>query len=317
MAPADAPTPPAAPHAGREHAHHSAEAAPAPATPGKVAMWLFLATEIMFFTGLIGSYIVCRGGSPPTAYSNLFPPTTPLERLRDARGVVVESPGGDPAKVEAAIAKATGRGEEAVAQILASAPHGVVNGLPAKAADALAETLGTLGARAQVISLKTSSWPKPYDPLVNPLSIDLTTINTFILICSSATMVLAVSAIQRGRKARCSLFLLATVVLGGIFLGVQVFEYHELLEGRTYPPGISPTGHFRPGVSLFASCFFTVTGFHGLHVAAGVVTLALLFLASLTGRFSARNFAAVEYVGLYWHFVDVVWILLFTIVYLV
>ena len=318
MAPADAPTHPVAPtHADRPLGHPSADAAPAPATPGKVAMWLFLATEIMFFTGLIGSYIVCRAGSPATAYSNLFAPTTPLERLRESRGVLIESAGAEPSRVAEAVAAATGKGPEEVGRILAAIPHGVVNGLTEPSAKELAEGLGKIGATAATISLQASSWPKPYDPLTNPLSIDLTTVNTFILICSSATMVLAVSAIQRGRKGLCSLYLLGTVVLGGIFLGVQVFEYHELLEGRTYPPGISPTGHFRPGVSLFASCFFTVTGFHGLHVAAGVVTLLLVFLASLTGRFSARNFAAVEYAGLYWHFVDVVWILLFTIVYLV
>jgi cytochrome c oxidase subunit 3 len=280
-------------------------------------MWLFLATEIMFFTGLIGSYIVCRGGSPPASYSNLYPPTTPLGRLADSKGVLLGAPGADPTRTAEAIATATGKGEAEIARILAAEPHGVVNGLKEEGATQLAESLNQLGAKAEVVSLKTSSWPRPYDPATNPLSIDLTTVNTFILICSSATMVLAVSAIQAGRRAKCSLYLLATVLLGGVFLGVQVYEYHELLEGRIYPPGISPTGHFRPGVSLFASCFFTVTGFHGLHVAAGVVTLLLVFLASLTGRFSSRNFAAVEYAGLYWHFVDVVWILLFTIVYLV
>ncbi|AMV36670.1 heme-copper oxidase subunit III [Planctomyces sp. SH-PL62] len=312
MAQAEAPT-----HEMQAHHHPLPDATPAPATPGKVAVWLFLATEIMFFTGLIGTYIVCRAGSPPTAYSNLFAPTTPLDRLGSARGVLLEAPGADPAKVSAAIVAATHKGDEEVAHILAAVPHGLVNGLFEEGATTLADDLAKLGATAKVVSLETSSWPKPYDPLTNPLSIDLTTVNTFILICSSATMVLALSAIQRGRKVRCSLYLLATVALGSLFLGIQVYEYHELLEGRIYPPGISPTGHFRPGVSLFASCFFTVTGFHGLHVAAGVVTLALVFLASLTGRYSARNFATIEYAGLYWHFVDVVWILLFTIVYLV
>lgn len=295
----------------------SADAALAPATPGKVAIWLFLATEIMFFTGLLGSYIVFRAGSPPTSYSNLYAPASQLDRLKDARGVVLGEVGPDAAGVAGAIASATGKGEAEVARILAAAPHGVVNGLDEKGAGDLTAALEKLGAKAEAASLRTSNWPRPYDPLTNPLSIDLTTVNTFILICSSATMVLAVSAIQQGRKGRCSLFLLATLILGGTFLGVQVFEYHELLEGRSYPVGISPTGHFTPDVSLFASCFFTVTGFHGLHVAAGVVTLAIVFLGSLLGRFSAQNFGAVEYAGLYWHFVDVVWILLFTIVYLI
>ena len=315
MTSADAPTHLDEAPPGRAH-HPSPDAVPAPATPGKVAIWLFLATEIMFFTGLLGTYIVCRAGSPPTSYSNLYPPATPLERKGESRGVVVEAIGGARDDVSRAVAEATGKPDAEVARLLAAEPV-VVNGLDGPRADALARDLAAKGATAAVQPLRTSSWPRPYDPLTNPLSIDLTTLNTFVLICSSATMVLAVSAIQSGRKGRCSLFLLATLLLGGLFLGVQVYEYHELLEGRTYPPGISPTGHFRPGVSLFASCFFTVTGFHGLHVAAGVVTLAVVFLGSLLGRFSARDFAAVEYAGLYWHFVDVVWILLFTIVYLI
>lgn len=315
MTPADAPT--HLDEAPFDRGHHpSPDAVPAPATPGKVAIWLFLATEIMFFTGLIGSYIVCRAGSPPTSYSNLYAPATRLDRLKDARGVIVDPIGPDAAGVAGAIAASTGKGEAEVARILATEPA-VVNDLDEKRAGELVSALEKLGAKAEPVSLQTSAWPKPYDPLTNPLSIDLTTVNTFILICSSATMVLAVSAIQRGRKGRCSLFLLATVILGGTFLGVQIYEYHELLEGRAYPVGISPTGHFTPDVSLFASCFFTATGFHGLHVAAGVLTLALVFLASLFGRFSAQDFAAVEYAGLYWHFVDVVWILLFTIVYLI
>jgi cytochrome c oxidase subunit 3 len=280
-------------------------------------MWLFLATEVMFFTGLIGSYIVFRAGSPPTSYSNLHAPATKLDRLKDARGVVLADVGPDASAAAGAIAAVTGKEPAEVARILAAVPHGVVNGLDKTEADQLVIDLGKLGAKAEAVSLETSSWPRPYDPLTNPLSVDLTTINTFILICSSATMVLAVSAIQRGRKGRCSLFLLATLILGGTFLGVQVFEYHELLEARSYPIGISPTGHFRPGASLFASSFFATTGFHGLHVAAGIVALAIVFLGSLLGRFSAQNFATVEYVGLYWHFVDVVWILLFTIIYLI
>jgi cytochrome c oxidase subunit 3 len=295
----------------------SADAAPAPATPGKVGMWLFLATEVMFFTGLIGSYIVCRAGSPPTSYSNLYAPATRLDRLEDARGVLLTYVGPDATAAAAAIAAVTGKEEPEIDRIMAAAPHGVVNDLDEKRVDDLVAALGNVGAKSEAIPLQMTSWPRPYDPLTNPLSVDLTTINTFILICSSATMVLAVSAIQRGRRGLCSLYLLATLALGGLFLGVQVFEYHELLEGRSYPVGVSPTGHFTPDVSLFASCFFATTGFHGLHVAAGVVALAVVLLGSLLGRFSAANFATIEYVGLYWHFVDVVWILLFTIIYLI
>src|SRR5260221_2173 len=85
-------------------------------------------------------------------------------------------------------------------------------------------------------------------------------IGTYILICSSVTMVLALAAIQDGKKKKGSFYLLATVLIGSCFLGVQVYEYYQLMVGHHYPPGISATGHFRPSVSLFASCFFTMTG---------------------------------------------------------
>ncbi len=229
------------------HAHPTA-----PVTPGKVAMWLFLATEIMFFTALIGTYIVLRAGSPAHAFSNLAAPGTPLK----------EMPVDDPA-------------------------------------------------------LKMYTWPQPYDETTNPLSINLTAANTFVLICSSLTMVLALAAIQRGDKKKLQFWLLCTVIIGACFLSVQVFEYYELMYGRHFGPGISRTGHFRPGVSLFASCFFTMTGFHGAHVTGGVVLLLCIWVQSMRGVFTKDHHSSVEIAGLYWHFVDLVWIVLFTVVYLI
>ncbi|WP_435006899.1 cytochrome c oxidase subunit 3 [Tundrisphaera lichenicola] len=236
--------------------HHSTSPStvqPPILTPGKVAIWLFLATEVMFFTGLIGTYIVLRAGSPSTAYSNLFPPATDLT------------------------------------QVLKAPPKDLV----------------------------TSNWPRPYDGATNPLSIDLTAINTFILICSSVTMVLALSAFQRNERWKGARFVTATALIGSVFLGVQVYEYYQLMFGHHYPVGISASGHFTPDASLFASCFFTMTGFHGAHVAAGVVAMSILAIRSWFGAYNSTNYAAVEVVGLYWHFVDLVWILLFTVVYLI
>jgi len=296
---------------GHSTGHH------APATPGKVAMWLFLATEIMFFTGLIGSYIVLRAGSPSWAYSNLYPPTTNVAELEGTRGLIIESLGDSPEQVAHAVQEATGATHEEVEKILEAVPHAIVAALSPSKAQALHGKLQGLGATVEDEELATHNWPKPYDPLTNPLSIDLTAANTFILICSSVTMVLALAAIQQGKKTKCSVYLLATVLIGSVFLGVQIYEYYQLMIGHHYPPGISATGHFRPDVSLFASCFFAMTGFHGLHVSAGVFTLLLVFLQSLTGKYNAANHATIEYAGLYWHFVDLVWIILFTIVYLV
>jgi heme/copper-type cytochrome/quinol oxidase subunit 3 len=301
------------------HAAHPSSDHHAPVTPGKVAMWLFLATEVMFFTGLIGSYIVLRAGSPSTYYSNLYTPTTNMKEVENTYGVLLHSAGSNPSQVEEAIRAASpDLSAEEVHKLVEEAHEGsLVNRLSKQKAQALHDQLAALGADVKIEPLVTHKWPKPYDGLTNPLSINLTAFNTFVLICSSVTMVLALSAIQQGKRGRCTFFLGLTVIIGSIFLSIQVSEYYELMMGRHYTPGISATGHFRPGVSLFASCFFTMTGFHGLHVTGGVITLLLIFIQSLRGVWTQTHYNPVEFAGLYWHFVDLVWIILFTIVYLI
>ena len=301
-------------HGGAHSRNHHA-----PVTPGKVAMWLFLATEVMFFTGLIGSYIVLRSGSSSTSYSNLYPPTTNIKDVEHTFGVWLKSAASNPAEAEKLIRQANPELEENEAhEIVEEAREGtIVNRLSKDKATRLAAQLHDLGVDARVEELAVHNWPKPYDELTNPLSINLTAFNTFVLICSSVTMVLALSAIQQGDRKRCLTFLGATIIFGSFFLGIQISEYYELLFGRHYPPGISPTGHFRPAVSLFGSCFFTMTGFHGMHVTGGVIALILIFIQTLRGVFSQTHYNPIEFVGLYWHFVDLVWIILFTIVYLI
>ena len=298
-------------------AHAPAPNHQAPITAGKVAMWLFLATEVMFFTGLIGSYIVLRTGSPSTAYSNLYSPGTDLTRLMKMKGVRLISAGTNIGQVAEVIHKAAKISEAAAHELAEEAPHSVLLGVSEEEAKKVVDELTSAGAEAKVEDLKNHNWPVPYDDEVNPLSINLTAANTFILICSSVTMVLGLGAIQRGDKRKLILYLLATVIIGSMFLGVQVYEYYQLMFGHHYPPGISATGHFRPNVSLFGSAFFTMTGFHGAHVAGGVVMLITILIGSLLGRFTREHHAPVEMVGLYWHFVDLVWIILFTVVYLV
>jgi cytochrome c oxidase subunit 3 len=297
------------PSASQAHTHE------APVTPGKFAMWLFLATEIMFFTGLIGSYIVLRAGSTHNAYSNLYPPTTPLKGLEDKHGVFVEKVGSDHERVKE-ILHSVGGLSEAQAEEIVHHEHGLVSGLSKQKAQALASALEPTGAKAVDEELKTYEWPRPYDELTNPLAIDLTALNTFILICSSLTMVLSLSAFQDDKKRKGSAWLFATVLIGSTFLSIQVYEYCQLMLFHHYPPGISATTHFRPSVSLFASCFFTMTGFHGAHVTGGVILLSVIWIRSLFGDYSKYHYAPVELAGLYWHFVDLVWIILFTIVYL-
>src|SRR5262249_50722982 len=240
-------------HSATEATHAASAAGPAPVpshaapvSPGKVAMWLFLATEVMFFTGLIGSYIVLRAGSPHNAYSNLYPPATALRGLEDSSGILLKSLGTSEAQVEGILHSAAGLGAEqarTIAEQVHHSGHALVAGLTPEKAESLAAQLHAAGAEAEVERLATHPWPVPYDELTNPLAINLTALNTFVLICSSVTMVLALSAIQRGRKGLCSLYLLATVLIGSLFLSIQVYEYYQLMFGHQYPPGISATGH--------------------------------------------------------------------------
>lgn len=138
------------------------------------------------------------------------------------------------------------------------------------------------------------------------LNIPLTAVNTFILICSSLMVALSVASIEQGNQRRLRNFLLLTLLFGGTFLSIQIIEYNHLIRG----------GELAPWSSLFGAGFFTVTGFHGLHVFIGLIWCTLTILWTMQGQFSSRDFMKVEMFGLYWHFVDVVWIILFTIIYL-
>jgi heme/copper-type cytochrome/quinol oxidase subunit 3 len=179
-----------------------------PVARGKFAIWLFLATEVMFFSGLIGAYIVLRSAA--------------------------------------------------------------------------------------------ESWPDPQDWL----AVDITALNTFILITSSWLMVKALFASKKGDRRGLVFWLGLTILGGATFVGIQVYEYFQLyFEGAL------------PRTNLFWSTFYVMTGFHGTHVIVGVLWLIVVWVAALRGRYDKNNLG-VELAGLYWHFVDLVWVLLFTIVYL-
>ena len=153
----------------------------------------------------------------------------------------------------------------------------------------------------------SSNWPVP----AHVLGINLTAFMTFLLICSSVTMVLSLSAIKRGDQSGLRKFLFLTVLGGAAFLGLQVYEWTHLIER-----GMTITGN--PfGAALFGATFFVLTGFHGCHVFGGVVYLSCVLIQALGGRFGEQHHNEVEIAGLYWHFVDLVWILIFTFVYLV
>lgn len=177
---------------------------------GKLGIWVFLVSEIMFFTGLIGSYIVLR--------------------------------------------------------------------------------LGSVG------------WPVPG----TILNVGLLAVNTVVLLTSSLTMALAVDAIKRGHRPALQRWLAATAGLGLLFVVIKGYDYRHMWHRG-----------FTISSDLFGSCYYMLTGFHALHVLSGVVLLLYLSSAAARGAFSAAQYGRVEYGGLYWHFIDIVWVILFAILCLV
>ncbi len=147
------------------------------------------------------------------------------------------------------------------------------------------------------------------------LNVPLTAINTFILICSSVSMVKAFAALQHGDQKGLRFWLLVTILLGSTFVGVQVYEYIQLALHEGFVP--IADSYAAEGGPLYGSTFYLMTGFHGAHVTLGVVALIVVFIKATRGAYTPQKLGGVEIVGLYWHFVDLVWIVLFTIVYLI
>lgn len=136
--------------------------------------------------------------------------------------------------------------------------------------------------------------------------IPFTSVSSFVLLMSSLTMVLAVSAAGRGDDSKTNLWLTVTALLGTTFVGGQIYEFTAF-----YREGLGYT------TSLFGSSFYTLTGFHGVHVSVGVIMLLVTTAIIRRNKVTGNKAEAVELVGLYWHFVDVVWIVIFTLVYLI
>jgi heme/copper-type cytochrome/quinol oxidase subunit 3 len=136
--------------------------------------------------------------------------------------------------------------------------------------------------------------------------IPFTSVSAFVLLMSSVSMVLALAAIQRNNVRGMQIWLFTTAVLGTLFIAGQAYEFTEF-----HHEGLSLS------TNLFGTTFFVLTGFHGAHVTIGVMILVSLFLYSLRGGMSAKDSLSIELAGLYWHFVDIVWIVIFTLIYLV
>ncbi len=161
---------------------------------------------------------------------------------------------------------------------------------------------GTLVAVYLAYKGRSVVGPAPHEIL----NIPVTSVSTFDLLMSSLLMVLTLAAVQRGDRRQARLWLFGTAFFGLIFLGFQAYEFTEFVHAG-----------FTLQQNLFGSTFFVLTGLHGTHVAIGVLWLLSLWVLDLRGRLSAADPVKVEIAGLYWHFVDVVWIAIFTLVYLI
>jgi cytochrome c oxidase subunit 3 len=162
-------------------------------------------------------------------------------------------------------------------------------------------------------------YPEAFASTSHYMNVTLGGINTAVLICSSLTMALAVRAAQIGKKKLLILFLILTLVLGFVFLGVKYSEYHEKWVDHHVP---GPSFHYadpryaRQAEILFF-LYFAMTGMHALHMVVGAGLITTLIVMAARNRFNAQWYTPVEMVGLYWHFVDIVWIFLFPLLYLI
>ena len=165
-----------------------------------------------------------------------------------------------------------------------------------------AMSFGGLLAAYGALRYSDPTWPHPS----SILGIQLTAGMTFLLVCSSVTMVEALAAVRQGNDARFRMFLGLTILGGLMFLGLQAHEWTNLIvhEGQSVQR------------NNFGATFFVLTGFHGMHVFSGVVYLTIIMFRGLSGAYSPHHNTEVEIAALYWHFVDLVWILVFTFVYL-
>jgi cytochrome c oxidase subunit 3 len=188
-------------------------------------------------------------------------------------------------------------------------------------------------------TLYRNKYPAAFASASNHLDLTLGTVNTVVLICSSFTMAMAVYCTQIGKRQLQILSLILTIVLGGTFLGIKAVEYHDkykdslipgtLIPGRPFHPEVQEPGkpndeaklHLLPGatvknVEMFFWIYFAMTGMHALHMIIGLGLLLMLLINSLRNRYSPEYYNPVEITGLYWHFVDIVWIFLFPLLYL-
>ena len=194
------------------------------------------------------------------------------------------------------------------------------------------------GGMFLVYTLYRSQYPAAFVSASNHLDIKLGAINTGVLIVSSFTMAMAVYSTQIGKRRTTIVCLILTMILGATFLGIKAVEYHDkyndhlipgrLIPGRPFAPEIAQPGDHDPhklhlieganvrNVELFYWIYFAMTGMHALHMIIGLGIMTVILIMAWRGKFSPEYHAPVEISGLYWHFVDIIWIFLFPLLYL-
>jgi len=187
-------------------------------------------------------------------------------------------------------------------------------------------------------TLYRTKFPEAFASASNHLSLPLGAVNTVVLIVSSLTMALAVYSAQIGKRRNLIMFLVLTIVLGMTFLGIKAVEYHDkyvdhlipgkLIPGNPFNPAVAAPGdhdahklHLLPNatvkhVEMFYWIYFAMTGMHAIHMVIGVGLLSVLLYFAWRGRYGPEYHNPVEILGLYWHFVDIIWIFLFPLLYL-
>jgi len=163
------------------------------------------------------------------------------------------------------------------------------------------------------------SWyPDAFAAASHELDIVLGTTNTVVLITSSLTMALAVHAEQMGERRPLMIFLVLTIVLGGVFLGIKSFEYYQkFVEHHVPGASFQFEKEYARHAQIFFSLYFMMTGLHALHMIIGIGIMLVMLFLSWRGTITAEYYSPIEISGLYWHFVDIVWIFLFPLLYLI
>jgi len=174
------------------------------------------------------------------------------------------------------------------------------------------------GGLFMAYTLYRTWYPDMFVQASSHLNITLGAVNTVVLIGSSLTMALGVHAAQLGERRSTVVYLILTMILGSVFLGVKVVEYADKFHHHLVPgPNFEFAAPWTQQAQLYFSLYFAMTGLHALHMIIGLGIMIVMTVWTWQGRFSAEYYTPIEITGLYWHFVDIVWIFLFPLLYLI